>query len=78
VPRFVVYSFGQTLKPESTRAIVKSGPFAGICTNYQIVAESVTRTVVRFEGLQPNRGVFPPAITNLHPIIESFNVLSAD
>jgi hypothetical protein len=78
VPRFVIYSFGQTLKPESTRAIVKSGPLAGLCTNYQIVAESVTRTVVRLEGLQPNRGPNPPAITQLHPVIESFNVLPAD
>jgi hypothetical protein len=78
VPRFVIYSFGQTLKPESTRAIVKSGPFAGLCTNYQIVAESATRTVVRFEGVQPYLGPIPPAINNLHPVIESFNVLSPD
>jgi hypothetical protein len=78
VPRFVIYSFGQTLKPESTRAIVKSGPFAGLCTNYQIVAEAATRTVIRFDGVQPNRGANPPAITNLHPIIESFNVLPPD
>ena len=78
VPRFVIYAFGQTLKPESTRAIVKSGPFAGLCTNYQIVAEAATRTVIRFDGVQPNRGANPPAITNLHPIIESFNVLPPD
>ncbi len=78
VPRFVIYSFGQTLKPESTRAIVKSGPFAGLCTNYQIVAETATRTVVRFEGVQPSWGANPPVITNLHPVIESFNVLPPD
>jgi hypothetical protein len=76
VPRFVIYSFGQTLKPESTRAIVKSGPFAGLCTNYQVVAESATRTVVRFEGVDPNHGT--NAITSLHPVIESFNVLPPD
>ena len=62
VPRFVIYSFGQTLKPESTRAIVKSGPFAGLCTNYQIVAEAATRTVVRFEGV-PAEPTAPTAIT---------------
>jgi hypothetical protein len=78
VPRFVIYAFGQTLKPESTRAIVKSGTFAGLCTNYQIVAESATRTVVRFEGAQPFRGGTLSAITNLHPVIESFNVLPPD
>jgi hypothetical protein len=76
VPRFVIYSFGQTLKPESTRAIVKSGPFAGLCTNYQVVAEAATRTVVRFEGVAPNHGT--NAITSLHPVIESFNVLPPD
>ena len=77
-PRFVIYSFGQTLKPESTRAIVKNGPFAGLCTNYQIVAEAATRTVVRLDGVQPNRGAYPSAITNLHPVIESYNVLAPD
>jgi hypothetical protein len=77
-PRFVIYAFGQTLKPESTRAIVKSGPFAGLCTNYQIMAESATRTVVRFEGAQPSVGGVPPPITELHPVIESFNVLPPD
>ena len=78
-PRFVIYAFGQTLKPESTRAIVKSGQFAGMCTNYQIVAEAATRTVVRFEGVplfQP--GSPPPPITSLHPVIESFTVLPPD
>jgi hypothetical protein len=78
VPRFVIYAFGQTLKPESTRAIVKNGPFIGLCTNYQIVAEAATRTVVRFEGIQPYLGGSPPAITNLHPVIESFTVLPPD
>jgi hypothetical protein len=78
VPRFVIYAIGQTLKPESSRAIVKSGPLAGLCTNYQIVAEAATRTVVRFEGVPRNRGNNPPAITTLHPVIESFNVLPPD
>jgi hypothetical protein len=78
-PRFVIYAFGQTLKPESTRAIVKSGAFAGMCTNYQIVAEAATRTVVRFEGVpQFQPGSPPPAITSLHPVIESFTVLPPD
>ena len=64
-PRFVIYAFGQTLKP-APHAIVPSGPFAGLCTNYQIMAEAATRTVVRFEGVQR----FParhPAAANHHP-----------
>jgi hypothetical protein len=66
-PRFVVYAFGQTLKP-APRGMVASGPFAGLCTNYQIMAESATRAVIRIEGA-PNA---PQAI------IESYNVLSSD
>jgi len=74
VPRFVIYAFGQTLKPTQP---VSSGPFAGLCTNYQIVAEAATRTVVRFEGVQPYQGTNMP-ITSLHPVIESYNDLPPD
>ena len=52
-PRFVVYSFGQTLKP-AERSIVTSGPFVGLCTNYQIMAEAATRAVIRVEGAPAN------------------------
>jgi hypothetical protein len=77
-PRFVIYAFGQTLKP-APHSIVPSGPFAGLCTNYQIVAEAATRTVVRLEGVQRSLpGILPPPITTLHPVIESHNVLSPD
>jgi hypothetical protein len=77
-PRFVIYAFGQTLKP-APHAIVPSGQFSGLCTNYQIVAEAATRTVVRLEGVQPSLpGKLPPPITTLHPVIESFNVLPPD
>jgi hypothetical protein len=78
VPRFVIYSYGQTLKPEGTRAFVRSGLFSGLCTNYQIMAEYATRTVVRFEGIQPYLGANPPPFTALHPVIESITVLPPD
>jgi hypothetical protein len=78
VPRFVIYSYGQTLKPEGTRAFVRSGLFSGLCTNYQIMAEYATRTVVRFEGVQPYLGGVAPPITSLHPVIESITVLPPD
>jgi hypothetical protein len=78
-PRFVIYAFGQTLKPAPNSKVNSSGPFFGLCTNYQIMAEAATRTVVRFEGVQPYLGSAPPwAITTLHPVIESFNVLPPD
>jgi hypothetical protein len=66
--RFVVYSYGQSLKP-ADRSIVQSGPFFGMCTNYQITGEMVTRSVVRIDGSlnDPNN---PP-----RAVIESFNVL---
>jgi hypothetical protein len=77
-PRFVIYAFGQTLKP-ALHALVPSGQYSGLCTNYQIMAEAATRTVVRLEGVQPSLpGTLPPPITTLHPVIESFNVLPPD
>ncbi len=66
-PRFVVYAFGQTLKP-ADRSLVTSGTFFGLCTNYQIVAEAATRTVIRIDG----------APANPRAVIESFNVLPPD
>jgi hypothetical protein len=66
-PRFVVYAFGQTLKP-ANHSIVPSGLFTGLCTNYQIMAEAATRAVVRVDG----------APTSPHIVVESFNVLPPD
>jgi hypothetical protein len=66
-PRFVVYSFGQALRP-ADHSLVTSGTFTRLCTNYQIMAEAATRAVLRVEG----------APTNSHIIIESFNVLPPD
>jgi hypothetical protein len=66
-PRFVIYSFGQTLRP-AEHSIMQSGLFPGICTNYQVTAEVATRAVVRIDG----------APKNPHAVIESFNVLPPD
>ncbi len=65
--RFVVYCWGQSLKP-ADRSIVTSGPFFGICTNYQVTGEMFTRAVVRVTGTasQPK------------PVIEAFNILPTD
>jgi hypothetical protein len=76
-PRMVIYSFGQTLRP-ATRSRVTSGPFFGLVTNYQITAEVATRTVVRFDGVPHYQFGAAPVITNLHPVIESFNILPPD
>lgn len=71
-PRFAVYAFGQTLRP-ANNSVVLSGPFQGICTNYQITAEVATRTVLRVENA-------PTELTPTEPrvVIESFNILPPD
>ena len=66
-PRFVIYSYGQSLKP-ADRSVVTGGPFFGMCTNYQITAETTTRAVVRIEGAPNNPRV----------VVESFNILPPD
>jgi uncharacterized repeat protein (TIGR01451 family) len=82
-PRFVIYSFGQTLHPAANHPLVTGGTFNGLCTNYQITAESATRAVVRVEGTTDPKYVngkvdslgrsYPP-----HLVVEQFNVLSPD
>src|SRR3982751_3143522 len=52
-PKFVIYSYGQSLKP-AEHSLITSGPYQGLCTNYQITAEVVTKTVVRIEGAPAN------------------------
>jgi hypothetical protein len=66
-PRFVVYGFGQTLRP-ADRSVISGGAFAGLCTNYQITAESAIRAVVRVEGAPDNPRV----------VIEDYNLLPPD
>jgi hypothetical protein len=81
-PRFVIYSYGQTLHP-ADHSLVSGGSFNGLCTNYQITAESATRAVVRVEGTADSQFVngkvdslgrsYPP-----HIVVEQFNVLGPD
>ena len=66
-PRYVIYSWGQSLRPAED-SILSSGPYMGMCTNYQVTGEFVTRTVFQIEGTagQPR------------PTVKAFNILSAD
>ncbi|HXP59301.1 MAG TPA: hypothetical protein VN829_02365, partial [Dongiaceae bacterium] len=66
-PRFVIYSYGQALKPANNSTVV-SGLYSGLCTNYQITAEAATRTVVRIDG----------APSAPRAVIESFSALPPD
>jgi hypothetical protein len=67
-PRYVIYCYGQALKPAAD-SLVTSGANFGMCTNYQVVAESAARAVVRVEGA----GTSAP-----HVVVESFNPLPPD
>jgi len=49
-PRFVIYAYGQTLRPAPDSVIRGIPQYNGLCTNYQVTAETATRTVVRVEG----------------------------
>ena len=66
-PRFVVYSYGQTLRP-ANNSIVTFGVFNGLCTNYQVTAETATRAVIRVEGAPKKPRV----------VVEQYNVLPTD
>jgi hypothetical protein len=65
VPRFVVYSYGQALKPAPRSIVTTGGQYYKLCTNYQVTAEAATRAVVRIEG----------ATNNPHAVIENFNIV---
>ena len=61
--RFVIYAYGQALKP----AQIDAG--SGVVQNYQVTAEYATRTVVRAEGDPFGR---------VRLVVESFNILPPD
>ena len=67
-PRFVIYAYGQALQPAPNSIVTAGGPFFGLCTNYAITAEQVTRTVVEIEG-----GAKSPRV-----VTKSYNILGPD
>ncbi|HEX9048192.1 MAG TPA: hypothetical protein VF988_14295, partial [Verrucomicrobiae bacterium] len=64
-PRYVLYCYGQTLRP-APNGTVLSGPFFQLVTNYQVTAESVIRALIRVEDANT---------THPHAVVESYNVL---
>ena len=78
-PRYVVYAYGQTLKPAPGGTVLSSSALAsgyspfGLVTNYQVVAESATRSVVTVLPVVTNSLTGP--VTNYNLRVESFNVL---
>jgi hypothetical protein len=72
-PYVVVYAYGQSLRPADQAVIVAPGPYYGLCTNYQITGEVLTKTALRFEEIrQPN-------LPSLYRVVtESYNLLPND
>jgi hypothetical protein len=64
-PRFVVYGYGQALRP-APGGTVLGGTFFQLVTNYQVVAESAVRAVIRVDGANTSKP---------HAVVESYNVL---
>ena len=53
-PRYVIYCYGQALKPAPNSIYTVGGAFFGMVTNYQVVSEIATRAVVRFNSSVTN------------------------
>ena len=69
-PRYVVYCYGQSLRPAKDSVVTSSGAgLFGIVTNYQIMAESAARAVIRLDAKVVNN------VTNYSATVESYNVL---
>ncbi len=86
-PSYVIYSYGQALKPAPNGIYTGGGAFFGMVTNYQVVAEAATRAVVRFNGtrvdvlsndVENGSWIVVPSTTNNTAVIEQFNVLPSN
>jgi hypothetical protein len=67
-PRFVLYCYGQALRPAQDGQLV-SGTYSGMVTNYQVMAESAVRVVLRVDGATTQ---------SPHIVVESYNLLPPD
>jgi hypothetical protein len=77
-PRFVIYAYGQALRPAENSIVTTSGKFFGMCTNYQITAEVASRAVVHLEGSPNPADANNPNLKRRYPprlIIDSYNYL---
>jgi hypothetical protein len=68
-PRFVIYGYGQALKPKDIYFGSQANLF-NLCTNYQITGEFLTRTVCHVVG--------DPTAANVRIQVDSFNLIPAD
>jgi hypothetical protein len=79
-PRFVVYAFGQSLKP-APQSVIAGGPFRGLCVNYEVTGELAAKAVVRVDFVPALPDPVPPGgALGVRPqmVIESYNTLPPD
>ncbi len=78
LPRYVIYCYGQALRPAPNSVFLGAGANFGLVTNYQVVAESAARAVIRVDKsvITNTNGVATG--TNYSTTIESYNVLGPD
>lgn len=67
-PRFVIYAFGQALREAPNSVHLANDDFYKLCTNYQVKAEFVSKTVLRLES----------PFTNPRAVVESYNELTTE
>jgi len=74
LPRYVIYGYGQTLKPAPNGVVTSGGAnFFGLVTNYQVTAENAVRAVVSVHAqVTPTSTGF---VTNYTTTVESYNPL---
>ncbi len=72
-PRYVIYAYGQALRPAPNGLVTAGGTYFGMVTNYQVVAESAVRAVISIQKHVDLSGRFP--VTNYVSHVESYNVL---
>jgi hypothetical protein len=83
-PRVAIYAYGQKLAPAEQSVYLFPGQYQGMVTNYQIVGEMASKTIVRIEGLpDPGQVPFPTDnsyVPSIYPrvVVEDHRLLSTD
>jgi len=76
-PRYVIYCYGQALRP-APNSVYLGNPNFGLVTNYQVVAESAARAVLSLKQHLITNATGVVTGTNYSTTIESYNVLGPD
>ena len=72
-PRYVIYGYGQSLRPAQGATYSGAGSLFGLVTNYQVMAESAVRAVVQ---VHPQvTATVNGYVTNYTTTVESYDIL---